>query len=125
NEVACELSLEVQTIHARAEDCDSVQLRESFDIATARAVAALPALCEYCLPYVKKGGVFVAMKGPSAGLEIQNANSAIKLLGGENAALYTENLPDGDERCFVFIKKVSQTSTKYPRKGIKIAKLPL
>lgn len=120
-----ELGLDAALIHSRAEDGASGELRESFDIATARAVAALPVLCEYCLPYVKPGGSFVALKGPSAAEELTLAKKAIDLLGGADAGISSRKLPSGDERCFVTVKKKSQTPTKYPRNSAKIAKFPL
>ncbi len=126
NTVLDELGLSAETIHARAEEGGGKpELREGFDIACARAVAALPTLSEYCLPYVKVGGTFAAMKGPSASDEITAAYTAIKTLGGEKARLLTEKLPDGSDRSFILIKKISQTPTKYPRPSAKIAKQPL
>ena len=119
------LGLDAELVHGRAEDKAKAPLRESFDIATARAVAALPVLSEYCLPYVKVGGVFIAMKGPLATDELANSKNAIKLLGGQNLGLERKNLPEGDERNFVITKKISQTPTKYPRCSAKIAKSSL
>ena len=126
NEVLTELGLEAQTVHARAEEgARKAEFREQFDIACARAVAALPTLSEYCLPYVKEGGLFVAMKGPSAKEELVSAYTALKTLGGDKGTLLEEKLPDGSDRCFVLVKKISQTPTKYPRQSAKIAKQPL
>ncbi len=126
NAVAEELSLDLETVHARAEDGGRNPLyREKFDFATARAVASLPALSEYCLPYVKKGGTFLALKGPSAETELDLAQNALKLLGGGDAKIICETLPENEQRAFIFIKKISQTPPKYPRISTKIAKQPL
>ncbi len=126
NEVLCSLGLEAETVHLRAEDGGkNTKYREQFDIACARAVAGLPTLCEYCLPFVKKGGVFVAMKGASAAEELKSAENAIKLLGGAKPDIICETLTGNEERAFVLIKKISQTPTKYPRIGGKISKNPL
>lgn len=124
-ELLKELKLDAELIHARAEEGAKPPLRESFDIATARAVAALPTLTEYCLPYVKVGGSFVAMKGPAANQEAEQAKNALKVLGGDKFEILTEFLPEGDERCFAITKKISQTPTKYPRNSGKISKNPL
>ncbi len=125
-EVCNKLSLSAEAIHSRAEEgARKEEHREQYDIACARAVAALPTLAEYCMPYVKEGGLFVAMKGPSAEEEIKAAYTAIKTLGGQKAELITEKLPDDSNRSFVIIKKISQTPTKYPRGSAKIAKQPL
>lgn len=110
-------------VHARAEDGGkNKDLREKFDIATARAVANLGVLAEYCLPFVKVGGYFIALKGPACDDEIIEGEEAIKKLGGviEDKILY--NLPDESHRTMVIVKKVSPTLPKYPRTSAKIAK---
>lgn len=110
-------------IHARAEDAGkNVAYREQFDVATARAVAHLRELSEYCLPLVKAGGIFAAMKGPGAGQEIEEAETAIRLLGGKIEQIIEKQLPDGSQRSIILIKKISQTPTKYPRITAKIKK---
>lgn len=125
-EVLRELGLSAEAVHLRAEEgARKAEYREQYDIACARAVAALPTLAEYCLPYVKEGGSFIAMKGPAAAEELKAAYTALKTLGGDKGTLAEEKLPDGSERCFVFVKKISQTPTKYPRQSAKIAKQPL
>lgn len=125
-EVLEKTALSAEVVHARAEDgAKKPELREGFDIACARAVAAMPVLSEYCLPYVKQGGLFVAMKGPAADEELAAAKKAISVLGGGEAQIFCETLPDGGERRIVKIKKISQTPTKYPRNSGKIAKQPL
>lgn len=115
----------VEFVKERAEEAARKQWRERFDVASARAVAALPVLCEYCLPLVKKGGCFIAMKGPDAESEVVGAASALQKLGGAYGETRTFTLPDGSARGLVFCKKISQTSTVYPRNGGKIAKKPL
>ena len=116
----------VKTVHSRAEDGGKNKaLRESFDIATARAVANLPVLMEYCTPLVKKGGMFVSMKGPSAKDEADLCDNAIKVLGCEKPQFYWETLTGEDKRAFVVFKKISQTPPKYPRKPSDISKQPL
>ena len=99
--------------------------KEQFDLASARAVAALPMLAEYCLPLVKVGGNFLAMKGSSGEEELTAARGAIKKLGGEYKETRTLHLPGGDTRTLILCKKISQTPTAYPRNGGKIAKSPL
>lgn len=116
----------VKTLHMRAEDAGKSPLhREKYDIACARAVAALPALSEYCLPLVKKGGSFVAMKGASANEEAEAAYNAAKILGGEKPTIICETLTGNEQRAFIITKKISQTPTKYPRKPSDISKQPL
>lgn len=123
----CEaLNIEAQTIHARAEEAGrNPKLREHYDIATARAVASMRELCEYCLPFVKVGGVFAALKGYEIDEELAAAKNAIKLLGGEIVKVEKYILPDDSKRSIVIVKKISQTPTKYPRQSAKIAKTPL
>lgn len=120
------VGLDAELLHSRAEETGSnKEYRESFDIATARAVAPMNVLCEYCLPLVKKDGVFVAMKGPGITEENENAKNALKLCGGEIVSVYTETLTGSEQRNFCLVKKISQTPTKYPRIGKKISKQPL
>ena len=88
----------------------------------ARAVAALPVLCEYCLPLVRVGGAFIAMKGPDAAAERAEAGRAAKTLGGRFGETRLFTLPDGSVRNLIFCEKISQTPTVYPRNGGKIAK---
>lgn len=120
------IGLCADTVHMRAEDAGRDEdLREQFDYATARAVAPLNVLCEYCLPFVKVGGLFVSMKGASIDEEVESAKNAIDVLGGELAAVEHFELPNGDKRGIAIIKKISQTPTKYPRKPKKISAKPL
>ena len=115
----------VEFAKERAEEAARKIWREQFDIASARAVAALPVLCEYCLPLVRVGGVFIAMKGPDADAELGGSAAALKKLGGVYGDTRAFTLPDGSERRLVVCKKISQTPTAYPRNGGKIAKKPL
>lgn len=124
DELCKALDLEVTTVHSRAEDVPK-GLRESFDIATARAVANMRVLSEYCMPYVKVGGKFVALKGAATADELKEAGNAIKVLGGELEAINTFELLDAGARGIISIKKISQTMTKYPRNPAKISKQPL
>ena len=113
-------------IHARAEQAArQPHYREIFDVAVSRAVAALPALCEYALPFVRQGGVFIALKGADIEDEVSAAQSAIHTTGGKLSRISTYTLPDGSRRSIIIIKKISQTPTKYPRTSVKIAKTPL
>lgn len=117
---------DVQIVHSRAEDgAKKADLREKFDFATSRAVAQLNVLSEYCLPYVKVGGAFLAMKGKYGEDEIADAKSAIKLLGGKTEKVDTYNLADGSERTIINVKKVSVTDKRYPRTSAKIKSKPL
>lgn len=120
------LGLTAEVLHTRAEEAgQNKEYREKFDIVCSRAVAALNVLCEYCLPFVKVGGVFLAMKGAKAQEEISDAKSAIKTLGGKIVAEKSFTLSDGGERTIVVIKKISQVPPKYPRVSTQIAKKPL
>ena len=116
----------VTCLHGRAEESGrDPALREQFDAATARAVADLAVLAEYCLPFVRLGGRFFALKGPACEEELERAVSAIALLGGEVVGVHPQTLPDGSSRNIVEVKKISQTPTKYPRNAGKIKKNPL
>ncbi len=122
---AAETGIEVTTLHGRAEELARGEYRESFDTVTARAVASLPSLLEYCLPLVKAGGHLIAMKGPDAEEEIALSKHALKELSGMVIAKRRFTLPDESERVVVVIKKISQTAPKYPRSGKNISKSPL
>ena len=122
-EAACELvGVKAKVVHGRAEDY-AKDKREQFDIATARAVAAMPVLCEYCLPYVKTGGRFVALKSVNENSE--ESEKAIKILGGKTEQILDYEITNGDNRRLFVIKKISQTPTKYPRNPSMIKKKPL
>lgn len=122
-----EINLSADLIHSRAEDGGrDKNLRESFDYAVSRAVANMNVLSEYCLPYVRVGGSFLAFKGRGAESEISAAKSAIKKLGGKIAETYNFALPfDGGERAIVQIQKIAETPNKYPRNAGKIKSSPL
>ncbi|MBQ7959283.1 MAG: 16S rRNA (guanine(527)-N(7))-methyltransferase RsmG [Oscillospiraceae bacterium] len=124
SEVSDTLELSAKCIHSRAEDGGkNPERREKFDIATARAVAPLPVLCEYCLPFVKVGGKFLAFKGPNENAE--DAEKAVEILGGKICSTWNYSLPSGDNRRLIVIEKVKETPKKYPRDAGKIKKNPL
>ncbi|WP_037343657.1 16S rRNA (guanine(527)-N(7))-methyltransferase RsmG [Ruminococcus sp. FC2018] len=117
------LGLGATCLHARAEELGrNGEFRERFDFATARAVANLSDLCEYCLPFVKQGGSFIALKGSDAKQEIDSAAGAIELLGGKLSLVKEYTLPNGDGRTLVVIDKVKATDEKYPRTGAQMKK---
>jgi 16S rRNA (guanine527-N7)-methyltransferase len=111
---------------ARAEELSRKDgFRDSFDVVTARAVARMNTLCEYCMPFVKKGGVFVAYKG-DADDEVKEAANAIKVLGGRIKEIKKYTLPGGaGVRNIIVIEKISETPSKYPRGNGKERKKPL
>ena len=122
-EKACaEIGVRAEVIHARSEELGR-KLRERFDFATARAVAAMPVLLEYCLPFVRVGGSFIALK--SVNEDVASALNAAKLLGGGDMTVTDYKLPNGDDRRLAITKKISATPTKYPRSSANIAKKPL
>lgn len=127
NSVSEKLGFEkTSAIHYRAEDAgQDKELREKFDIATARAVASLSVLSEYALPFVKVGGYFIAMKASDIEEELENAKTAIKKLGGKTESVEKIILPSGIERNLIIIKKISKTDKCYPRKSGKPLKNPL
>lgn len=122
-EKVCEkLGIRAEIVHARAEELGR-ERREKYDFSTARAVSALPVLTEFCLPFVKKGGRFIALKTFNEDVDL--AKNAIKTLGGELEKTVDYKLPGGDDRRLVVVKKISQTPTKYPRSFANISKKPL
>ena len=123
NNVIGELNLQnINAIHGRAEDfAKKVEYREKFDIATARAVANLKVLTEYCLPFVKVGGKFIALKSGSCEQEIAEAKEMIKTLGGKIKEVVDYKIND-NERKLVIIEKVASTPPKYPRNPNQIKK---
>lgn len=115
-----------EILHRRAEEAGQDKaFREQFDFATARAVSDLRNLAEYCLPFVKVGGVFLSMKSAGADEEIAAAKNALHLLGGKIERDEVFSLTTEMPRRLLFIKKISQTPPKYPRPSAKIAKNPL
>lgn len=123
-----ELGLEdVECIHARAEEgARDKSLREGFDIAVSRAVARLPVLAEYCIPFVKKGGSFVALKGMKFSEELKNSKKALGILGGSEGECVEIKLPYiDDKRAVIYINKIKSTPKTYPRKSGTPDKNPL
>lgn len=125
----CEaLSLDgIRAVHARAEEAgQDPAFREQFDFASARAVADLRLLCELCLPFVKVGGCFLAMKGTDSDSELSGALSAIQALGGRVERCFDYQIPHTKvTHRVIIIRKISQILAKYPRKWAKIQKMPL
>ena len=124
--VCGQLEIKAELVHERAEDGGkSAVYREQFEIAAARAVASLPVLCEYCMPFVKKGGFFAAWKGPDGPAELEISKAAIQKLGGKLQELYSYTLCDGSKRSLIVIQKVRECPRQYPRITAKIKKEPL
>ena len=121
NEASRHLGLDgITCIHARAEEAgNNPDLREQFDAAVSRAVAPLNILAEYCLPFVKTGGLFLAMKGPDAQNEAAAAEAIIKKLGGKLEDIKPTEISDM-KHCIVIISKLCHTPTAYPRNQSKI-----
>lgn len=117
------LDIEAEFIHGRAEDISKLpEYREQFDVSCARAVANMALLSELCIPFVKIGGMFVAMKGPNE--DISLGNNAVSLLGG-NVSRETNYQLEDEQRKIVIVSKISQTPTKYPRNSSQIKKKAL
>lgn len=117
----------IEAVHARAEDlARKKEYREQFDICVSRAVATLSSLSEYCIPFVKKDGIFVSYKTMNIDDEVKGAKQAIFLLGGKMKEKKEFHLPDSDiGRSFVIISKERTTPAKYPRKAGLPSKEPL
>ena len=126
-EVAKELCLEkIQLIHSRVEDlAKNMNYREKADAEESRAVANLRVLVEYMLPFVKKEGICICMKGPNIEEEIEEGKKAIEILGGKIEKIENILLPGNLERNLIIIKKIKNTPEKYPRKAGMPAKQPL
>lgn len=118
---------DVTCIHGRAEECAmQTDLRDSFDIAVSRAVSPLTMLCELCLPYVRPGGIFLAMKSLDYQQELSSAQNAIKTLQARVDDIYEYSIAGSDlTYCVLVIKKIANTPTKYPRRFAKIQKSSL
>ncbi len=126
DDISQKLELDVEPLHKRAEEAGrSRPYREQFDIATARAVANLAVLSEYCLPFVKVGGRFLAMKSAKTQEELAGAKKAIGQLGGREEKVHTLQLETAGERTILELKKQSPTPAQYPRPSAKIARFPL
>lgn len=127
DDVSSALSLaDVKTVHGRAEDAGhDAALREKYDVSCARAVANLPVLCEYCLPFVKTGGAFLAMKG-NVDEEEKASGRALQVLGGKKEKVDRFLLPGTDmNRSIVVVRKSKPTPNAYPRQAGKPSKKPL
>lgn len=110
---------DIHTIHGRAEEyARKEEYREKYDLAVSRAVANLSTLSEYCVPYVKVGGMFVPYKSGEIDEEVKTAQTAIKVLGGKQTEVVKFTLPGSDiNRSFVKIQKIKSTGKKFPRKA--------
>lgn len=128
NEVITTLKLEgIKTVHGRAEDFGAdLNYREKFDVAISRAVANMAVLCEFCLPFVKKNGYFVALKGPAVEEELDEAKKAISILGGKIEKVIKVNFENSDlDHNLVIIKKIKNTPKQYPRRAGTVTKKPI
>jgi len=128
NKVIDKLELDdIRTIHGRAEDfAQKAEYREKFDLTVSRAVANLTVLLELCLPYVKIGGYFVALKGPSIEDEIKDAKVALRVLGGSIEEIIEVDIAGSDlKHNLLVIKKIKDTPKKYPRKAGTANKSPI
>ncbi len=119
--VSDELDLGAECVHGRAEELARKEYREKFDLALSRAVANMTALSEYCLPFVKVGGKFIALKSKDADAEIESARPAIGTLGGRISEIITAPLPESDiVRKIVVVEKIKPTPKAFPRSAKKI-----
>ena len=124
SEVCKAINFDTPCIHARAEELGrDKNYREQYDFSAARAVAAMPVLTEYCLPYVKVGGTFTALKGRNE--NYKECENAVKILGGEISDVTEYALPDGDGRTLICIRKIKEIPPKYPRNSGQISKKAL
>jgi len=128
NEAVMKLDLkDINTVHERAEEAGSSKThRESYDVVLSRAVASMNVLCEYCLPFAKVGGYFLCQKGPDIKFEMEEAKTAIKILGGKIKEVKEYQLPFSDiKHNIIIVEKIEFTPTKYPRKPGKPASNPI
>lgn len=128
SEVCTNINIDdIELIHGRAEDFGKDEkYREQYDIATARAVAGLPILMEFCVPFIKVGGYFVCLKGPNADTELEESRKAMEVLGLEFVEKIDVELPEIElKHNIVVFKKVNSTPAKYPRKAGKPVKTPI
>ena len=124
DELSTKLGINVETLHSRAEQAaNNKSYREQYDIATARAVAALPTLCEYCMGFVKVGGKFISMKGTKE--DLTTAEKAVSTMGGRVLDIKSYLLDNSDGRQLFIAEKISHTPVKYPRNSGQIKKMPL
>lgn len=116
----------VETFHGRAEDAGRMkEFRENFDLCISRAVANLATLSELCIPFVKNGGYFIAYKGPGVYEELEAAEKSIKILGGEVVSVLDAGYRSEYDHKLLIIKKIKNTSSKYPRKPGEPLKNPI
>lgn len=117
----------IELLHGRAEDYGiNLKYREQYDISISRAVASLNVLSEYCIPFVKKGGIFISLKSGNIEEELKESEKAIKLLGGRIVNVQKYLLPNTDiSRSIIIIEKIENTLEQYPRKAGKPSKKPL
>ena len=121
-----EIGFEAEIVHMRAELAGKdIKYREKFDLVTARAVANLNTLAEYCMPFVKVGGIFAPMKSSKTEEEVSAARGAIKARGGKIAEIKPLIVANCGERYVIITEKISQTPPKYPRASAQISKKPL
>lgn len=125
--VIAELELDgIEAVHGRAEDMARSDYRDHFDICVSRAVSQLNVLCEYCLPFIRPGGMFISYKGSKTIEELELSTNAIKVLGGKlNQVTDSVTLNDEIKRGFVIINKIEATDDRYPRRAGKPLKKPL
>lgn len=120
------IGLEAEIVHMRAELAGKEsQYREKYAFVTARAVASMETLSEYCLPFAQVGGIFAPMKATKTDEELSLGKNAVELLGGKISEVKRLNVPNCGERCIIITEKISQTPPKYPRASAQIAKKPL
>ena len=121
------LGVKATCLHARAEEAAHLsEMREQFDVCVSRAVAGLSILCELCLPFVKTGGLFLAMKSINSDDELDSAQNAVKTLGAKLYKCINYNIPDTDiTHRVIILRKVSKTPASYPRKFSNIRKMSL
>lgn len=126
-EVVTQLGLQnVSCYHDRAElFAKNATRRDAYDWSIARAVARLPLLAEYCLPFVKVGGGFIACKGPDGAQELAEAKKAIQTLSARHEKTFYHELPSGETRIILWIKKLQPTSARFPRQAGLAAKKPI
>ncbi len=124
---ACEqLDIYTEFVNTRAEEYARTDAREQYDVVTARAVAALPVLCELCLPLVRVGGSFVAYKGAAGEEELAAAKRAVQVLGGAAAETYAYTIPGVDAvRTLIIVRKITPAPLTYPRTYAQMKKRPL
>lgn len=124
-DVSAKLGISAEFIHSRAEDGGRTH-RAKFDTVVSRAVANMTVLAELCLPFLKVGGYFLALKGPLADEELEDAKKAIFILGGEVETVFSAKIPHTDlDHKIIIVKKVRQTPLQYPRKAGIVTKNPI